>query len=154
MVVTEDGTSGVLPALIGLGLALAVALFARVAGLDRDRAFYPVVLIVVAAYYVLFAAIGGGKADIAAQFVYFGLFTAVAVVGFRKSLWFAVAGLAGHGIFDIFHQSVAPGPGVPPWWPPFCFAYDLAAAACLALLLAIRERRSIKGKPAGALGGR
>lgn len=148
MVVTQDGLSGTMAALIGLALALAVALFARVVGLDRDRAFYPVVLIVVAAYYVLFAAIGGGKVDIAAQLTYFGLFAAVAVAGFRKSLWFAVAGLAGHGIFDIFHQSFAPGPGVPSWWPPFCLAYDLTAAACLALLLAIEGLQSGKREPA------
>lgn len=36
--------------LIGLGLAVAVAIFARIAGFDRDRAFYPTVLIVVASY--------------------------------------------------------------------------------------------------------
>lgn len=44
-------------ALIGLSLAFAVAIFGRIAGFDRDRAFYPTVLIVVASYYVLFAAV-------------------------------------------------------------------------------------------------
>ena len=33
-----------------------VALFARFVGFDRDRAFYPTVLMVIASYYVLFAA--------------------------------------------------------------------------------------------------
>ena len=36
--------------LIGVGLALSVSLLARIAGLDRDRAFYPTVMIVIASY--------------------------------------------------------------------------------------------------------
>lgn len=40
---------------IGIALALIVSCFARVTGLDRDRAFYPTVAIVIALYYVLFA---------------------------------------------------------------------------------------------------
>ncbi len=45
--------------LIGTGLALVVGAFATVAGYDRDRSFYPTVLIVVASYYDLFAIMGG-----------------------------------------------------------------------------------------------
>jgi len=45
--------------LIGVGLALAVSLMARIVGLDRDRAFYPTVMIVIASYYGLFAVMGG-----------------------------------------------------------------------------------------------
>ena len=43
---------------IGAALAVAVGLFAALSGFDRDRAFYPTVLIVVAHYYLLFALIG------------------------------------------------------------------------------------------------
>ena len=46
-----------MPVMVGIVLAAAVAVFARLTGLDRDRAFYPVVTIVVASYYALFAAI-------------------------------------------------------------------------------------------------
>ena len=46
--------------LVGAFLALAVgALLGTGVGLDRDRAFYPTVLIVVASYYALFAVMGG-----------------------------------------------------------------------------------------------
>ena len=41
--------------LIGVILTLAVAAFAAVVGFDRERAFYPTVLIVIASYYALFA---------------------------------------------------------------------------------------------------
>ena len=44
---------------IGSVLALIVSVFARLVGLDRDRAFYPTVLIVIALIYVLFAVMGG-----------------------------------------------------------------------------------------------
>ena len=36
--------------LIGVTLTLAVAAFAAVVGFDRERAFYPTVLIVIASY--------------------------------------------------------------------------------------------------------
>ena len=43
---------------IGSLLALTVGIFATSQGLDRDRAFYPVVTIVIASYYALFAVMG------------------------------------------------------------------------------------------------
>ena len=95
-----------MPALIGLGLALAVAAFGRIVGMDRDRAFYPVILIVVAHYYILFAAIGGAS-EIPVQLGIFGLFAAVAVLAFRQNLLGSgVVGLAGHGVFGVFHRSI------------------------------------------------
>ena len=45
-----------MPYTIGIVLSVGVALFASYVGFDRDRAFYPTVVIVVASYYVLFAA--------------------------------------------------------------------------------------------------
>ena len=50
------------PVLIGLALAPAIVALGRLSGLDRDRALYPVTLIVIAAYYVLFATMGGAQA--------------------------------------------------------------------------------------------
>jgi hypothetical protein len=44
---------------IGSLLSVVVSVFARSVGLDRDRALYPTVLIVIASYYVLFAVMGG-----------------------------------------------------------------------------------------------
>lgn len=38
--------------LMGVLLALAVGLFATAVGLDRDRAFYPTVTIVIASLYI------------------------------------------------------------------------------------------------------
>ena len=119
----------------GLGLALAVGLMARLSGLDRDRAFYPTVLIVVASYYLLFAVMDGRGADLVAETITFVLFAGAALLGFRFGLWLVVAGLAGHGVLDAVHHLLIANPGVPAWWPAFCGAYDIAAAAFLAFIL-------------------
>ena len=44
--------------LIGVILSVAVAAFASAVSLDRERAFYPTVLIVIASFYALFAVMG------------------------------------------------------------------------------------------------
>jgi hypothetical protein len=44
--------------LFPVGLAVVVCAFATLAGFDRDRVFYPTLVIVIAAYYILFAVIG------------------------------------------------------------------------------------------------
>ena len=125
----------IMPAAWGIGLAVAAAVLARLVGFDRDRAFYPLVLIVVAAYYALFAVIGGSGSDLIAETLAFALFAAAAIFGFRTSLWIVVAGLALHGVFDFFHHALIANRGVPSWWPTFCLSYDVAAAACLAVIL-------------------
>jgi hypothetical protein len=123
------------PWIVGAVLALAVGLLTSGFGLDRDRALYPVVQIVVATYYVLFAAIGASSQVLVLEVLVALAFLALAVLGFRVSLWMVAVGLAGHGVFDLFHGSVISNPGVPTWWPPFCMTYDVAAAAFLAWLL-------------------
>ena len=117
---------------IGIMLALAVSAYATALRLDRDRAFYPTVLIVIAAYYVLFAAMGGSGRVMLVESVIVAAFVVAASLGFRRSLWLVVAGLAAHGVMDLLHQHLVANPGVPFWWPAFCSAYDVAAAGYLA----------------------
>lgn len=121
--------------LAGLVLAPAVAAFALLTGLDRDRSFYPTVLLVIACLYMLFAAMAGGGPLLLAETPGLLLFGASAVIGFRTSLWVVVAGLFCHGLFDAVHGALIANPGVPLWWPAFCSGYDIAAAAGLALKL-------------------
>ena len=126
--------------IIGAVLAAAVGLLATIVGFDRDRAFYPTVMIVIASYYVLFAISGGSTDAIVIEIGVTALFAGAAIAGFKRSLWIVVAALAAHGIFDWFHSPIIDNPGVPPWWPQFCLAYDIVAAAYLAILL-MRPRR-------------
>jgi hypothetical protein len=105
--------------LIGLVLAAAVAGSASVIGLDRERAFYPTVLMVIASYYVLFAAMAASRKTLPLEIVVASGFSAVAVVGFKKMFWLIPIG---HGLFDSVHRFVIHNPGVPQWLPGFCLA--------------------------------
>ena len=124
-----------MPYVVGIVLSLTVALFARRVGFDRDRAFYPTVLIVIAAYYVLFAAMSGSVQTLLLESIVMAGFSTAAVVGFKSSAWVVVGGLAGHGVFDALHGNILENSGVPTWWPAFCLAYDLGAAGGLAWVI-------------------
>lgn len=125
---------------IGIAAATAVGLFATVIGFDKERSFYPVVLIVIATLYLLFAVMAGSTESLVAEAIPALVFVAMAALGFRKKApWLVVAGLALHGVFDFFHHAVIANPGVPVWWPGWCLAYDVVAAAYLAVLILIRR---------------
>ena len=130
-----------MPYLAGIVLALMVSGLATLIGLDRDRAFYPTLLVVIASYYVLFALMGGSGHALVVETLVMTGFLLVALIGFKKNLWLVVAALAAHGIFDFFHGRIVANPGVPAWWPAFCLTYDVTAAAFLAWLL--RRSRSV-----------
>lgn len=129
-----------IPYIVGFAVAALVALFAYFFKFDRDRSFYPTVLIVVASYYVLFATMAGSARSIVAEAIVMLLFVAAAVAGMRSSPWFVVAGLALHGVFDFFHASIIANPGVPQFWPGWCLGYDVVAAAGMAILVVRRAR--------------
>jgi hypothetical protein len=130
-----------MPYFVGIALALSVSLFAALVGLDRDRAFYPTVMIVIASYYVLFAVQGGSTQALLIEIVIMIGFIVVTVVGFKRSLWIVAAALAAHGVLDAVHGRLVSNPGVPAWWPAWCMSYDVAAAGCLGWLLAKRKTR-------------
>jgi hypothetical protein len=116
---------------IGIVLALVVAGFAATSGFDRDRAFYPTLLVVIALYYVLFAAMSGSLRAVLVESAVMTGFAAVAVLGFKGQLWIVAMGLAAHGVFDAMHGSLITNPGVPAWWPAFCLAFDVTAGGVM-----------------------
>lgn len=120
---------------VGISLALSTFVFGRVARFDRERSFYAVMVLVVASYYLLFAAIGASPETLVAETIVFGVFAVAAVVGFRTNLWIVAAALAGHGVLDFFHGHLIENPGVPAGWPMFCMTFDVVAGAGLAFLL-------------------
>ena len=92
---------------IGSMLALAVTGSAAALGFDRDRAFYPTILMVIASYYVLFAAVGAGSRVVIVESVVAGAFLLVAVIGFKTSLSLVAAALVGHAVFDACITSLS-----------------------------------------------
>jgi len=128
--------------LVGALLAVAVSLFAAGVGLDRDRAFYPTVTIVVAALYALFAVMGASTPVLLNELMAGAVFVVAAVYGFRSSLWIVAVALAAHGVFDFVHGRLIANPGVPTWWPAFCGAYDVTAGVAMAWLLGVGRIRA------------
>ncbi len=121
--------------LIGIVLALVVAGGSTAVGFDRERVFYTEMTIVVAACYILFAAMGATTSVLMAEIALAFLFMLAATIGYRTSLWVVAAALAGHGLFDLVHHRLVDDPGVPAWWPGFCMGFDVTAGAYLAVLL-------------------
>ena len=97
--------------LIGLILSLVVAGFAIIVGFDRDRSFYPTVLIVIASYYVLFAVMGASGRTLAIEIFAASGFLLFAMLGFKRNLWLVVAAIVGHGVFDFIHPCSLKTPG-------------------------------------------
>jgi len=126
--------------MIGVVLAAATCVFfGMLAGFDRERLFYPMMLPPIATYYILFAAMASSTPALTSESLAASIFLMLAVVGFKKNLWLIVAALVGHGVFDFFHHLVIQNPGVPVWWPGFCGSFDVLAGGFLALLLARRS---------------
>lgn len=128
---------------IGIGIALTVSLGARWIGFERDRAFYPSIMIVIAFYYALFAVMKGSLENLLIESVFITAFSGLAILGFKRNLWWLVAAFLAHGLFDFFHDLITQNPGVPLWWPMFCLSCDVVMALYLAWLL---KNSSLAGK--------
>lgn len=127
--------------LAGAVIAGLISVAASLVGFDRDRAFYPTVLVVIASYYALFSVMGSTPQVLAHEALPIATCAVLAVLGFKRNAWFVVAGLLAHAGFDLLHPQLVHNDGVPAWWPGFCLAYDATAAAYLAAKL-IRQQNA------------
>ncbi|WP_130618492.1 hypothetical protein [Dyella amyloliquefaciens] len=120
---------------IGIAMAVAMCLAARFIGFDRDRAFYPVLLIAIASYDLVFAALTQDAGVIVAEFLLAMVFIVMAVIGFRKWPVLVLLGLVGHAAADVVHPHMIANGGIPAWWPGFCAGFDVATAVVFGFLL-------------------
>ena len=125
--------------LIGIVLSLAVAALAYIVGFDRERAYYATALIVIASFYVLFAAMAASGRILMTEIIFACVFLLFAVIGFKGNLWLVAIGLVGHGVFDFFHHLFIQDPGVPQWWPGFCGIFDVIFGGVAAVHLIKRH---------------
>lgn len=114
-----------LPVVIGVLSAVAIAALARSTGFDRDRSFYPTVLVVIAAYYILFAVMGGSRQALVWELVVAVAFSTVAITGALRLPLLVGVGIFSHGLFDFIHYMMIQDAGVPDWWPGFCGSLDV-----------------------------
>jgi hypothetical protein len=115
----------VTPYVVGILLAVAVALLGRVTRFDNDRSFYATILVIVASYYVLFAIIGHSTDALVGETAIATVFVVVALFGALRFPLLVGIGIAVHGLFDLVHHVIIQNPGLPPWWPAFCMSIDI-----------------------------
>ncbi len=127
--------------IVGLTLALFFCAAAAGLGMDRERVFYPAVVMAVASYYLAFAVVDGRNGVMLSEVAIAAVFIAGAVAGFKLNPWIAVVALGGHGVMDAFHDHLVHNIGVPQVWPAFCMTFDVTAAVIVALAMLARTRR-------------
>jgi hypothetical protein len=95
---------------------------------------YALGLAAIAAIYIGFAVADGRSTVIAVEVCVASVFVVVAAVGVTASSWVLVAGLAGHGLKDLWQHRTGFVSGTR-WWPPFCASVDVVAAALVAVTI-------------------
>jgi hypothetical protein len=96
---------------IGLGLAVVVCALAMLLGFDRDRVFYPTLVIVVAHYYILFAVMGSSTRGLVLESLIAAVFFVLAMAVSKEYL--VDCGCpGGTRSFRLFHQVFIRNPGV------------------------------------------
>jgi hypothetical protein len=114
-----------IPVVVGVLLAGGIAALAKFTRFDEDRSFYSTVLVIIAAYYVLFAVLGGSRHALVWELVIAVAFSTVAIVGALFLPTLVGAGIIAHGLFDLVHDAIIENSGVPTWWPSFCGSIDV-----------------------------
>jgi hypothetical protein len=95
---------------------------------------YALGLALIAAVYIGFGVADGRPRVVAVETVVASVFVVVAAAAVTGSAWLIVAGLAGHALKD-FWQHRTGFVASTRWWPPFCAAVDVVAAALIAVAI-------------------
>jgi uncharacterized membrane protein len=111
--------------IIGILLGVFIVLLAIKTGFDKDSSFYPVLLIVIAFYYVLFAFQANKTYEIIFEVIIALLFSVIAILGHHRNLKLVGIALVLHGIYDLFQGNIVFSTNPPQWWPLFCFGVDV-----------------------------
>ena len=120
---------------LGVVLALLFIAFARTRGPRREPFIYSIGLIVAALFYVAFSFTGANTQWLIIELIGLVVFTLIAVLGLRVSLWFLVIGWASHVSWDVLLHLIREQPFVPDWYPVACISFDLIVAGYIAVKL-------------------
>ena len=97
-----------------------------------DATVYAVGLTLIAAIYIGFAVADGRPRIVAVETGVAAAFVVVATAAVTGSAWLLVAGLAGHGLKDLWQHRTGFVASTR-WWPPFCATVDFVAATIIAI---------------------
>jgi hypothetical protein len=99
-----------------------------------DATVYALGLTLIAAVYIGFGVADGRSRIVVVETGVATVFVVIAAAAVTGSAWLIVAGLAGHGLKDLWQQHsrfVADTR----WWPPFCATVDFVAATIIAVTI-------------------
>src|SRR3954462_7692731 len=99
-----------------------------------DATVYALGLALIAAIYIGFAVADGRPQVVAVETGVAAAFVVVAAAAVTGSAWLLVAGLAGHGLKDLWQQRTGFVANTR-WWPPFCASVDFVAATIIAIAI-------------------
>ena len=97
---------------------------------------YALGLTLIAAVYIGFAVADGRRHVLAVETAVASAFVVVAAAAVTGTAWLIVAGLAGHGVKDMWQHRTGFVAGTR-WWPPFCAAVDVVAAGLIAVAIVV-----------------
>jgi hypothetical protein len=97
-----------------------------------DATVYAFGLTLIAAIYIGFAVADGRPRIITVEIAVAAAFVVVAAAAATGSAWLLVAGLAGHGLKDLWQHRTGFVANTR-WWPPFCATVDFVAATIIAI---------------------
>ncbi|MGR7023660.1 hypothetical protein [Geodermatophilus sp. URMC 62] len=95
---------------------------------------YALGLALIAAIYIGFAVADGRRHVLVVETAVASAFVVVAAAAVTGTAWLIVAGLAGHGLKDLWQHRTGFVANTR-WWPPFCATVDLVAATLIAVAL-------------------
>jgi hypothetical protein len=105
----------------------------------QDATVYALGLTLIAAVYIGFGVADGRPHVFVVETVVAAAFVVVAATAVTGSVWLIVAGLAGHGLKDLWQERTGFVSNTR-WWPPFCATVDFVAATLIALAIVTNFR--------------
>lgn len=120
-----------LAALSGLAVAVLTVAFARL--VRGQHWVYAIGLLTLPSLYASFAWHADLPAVVVMELVYGLPYLAAGLLlawrGMRHSATVVAAFWIAHGIYDLVHDRLLNNPGVPEWYPVFCFTVDVVIGA-------------------------
>ena len=99
-----------------------------------DATLYAIELALIAAIYIGFSVADGRGTIIAIETLVAAAFVVIAAASVTGPPWLIVAGLAGHGLKDLWQHHTQFVVNTR-WWPPFCATVDFVAASLIAVAI-------------------
>ena len=118
-------------ALVGAAVGVLTIVFARTV---RGQSWvYSIGLLTLPSLYASFALNAGEQAVSVKEMIYgipyFVAGLVFALVSVRQSALVVGALWILHGLYDLVHSQLITNPGVPGWYPVFCFTVDIVVGA-------------------------